>query len=275
MGRFKYESSKGAVIELDGPLSFVGIAEQARSRSWAYDLRMRNIAAVSRPAREAKLSVWATFAQADEMRKAFDSDMFSGEPGFFIVNDEWKQRAFVVAQDVKSAMLGELIAELTIILLDGAWWRLASVPFIPDSGVDPEQYPYLDYDFDFAIDYGRPPLGRSVSTDATNPSPVRITVYGPATNPAITAGSYLYQVNASVPSGGYLVIDGKEKTINLVGSDGSITNEFANGVRGSGEGGGQYIFEPVPTEEITISWNNSFEFEFGWYQEEGEPPWLS
>ena len=273
MRRFEYINSKGKAVQLDGPLVFSGIAEEPRSRVWAYSLGMRDVRNIARPARTATMSITAPFEQADELRKAFDSDVYAGTPGTFVIDGEWKQRGFCLEQKVTS-LLGERVqADLTVALLDGAWWRIAHVPFVPESGSDPETYPWLDYNFDFIYDFKRPPIAHVIDTDASAPSPVRIVIYGPATNPYIIAGENRYAVLASVSAGAYMVIDGKEKTITIVGADGSITDAFSAGVRGSGEGGGEYVFEPIPTGAVPVSWDNSFGFDFGWYQEEGEPPW--
>ena len=273
MRRLEYVSSKGVSVPLDGPDVSVGIAAEPRGRKWAYNIGYRNVRMLSRPARAVKMSITMPYAQADAMRKAFDADVYANTPGEFVIDGDWHQRALVLEQKVGAVHGGRVFADITAALLDGAWWRLVSVPFVPDTGQDPETYTYLDYNFDYEIDYGVPSRVTTVHADATNPSPVRIVVYGPASNPAITAGGNVYEVDVSVPAGGYLLVDGKKKEITLVGADGSVTNAFGDALRGSGEGGGQYIFEPVPTSEININWDNSFGFDFGWYQEEGEPPW--
>lgn len=275
MRRLEYISSKGVHVPLDGPLVSVGIAAEPRSRVWAYDVGNRDVRMIARPARTAKMDVTMPFAEADAMRKAFDADVYANTPGELVIDGEWRQRTLILEQKVGSVFEGRIMATVTAALLDGAWWRIESVPFVPDTGQDPGTYAYLDFEYDFEYDYGVPHRVLTVDTEATNPSPPLIIVYGPATNPAITAGGNLYEVDVTVPNGAHLIIDGKKKTITLVGVDGTETNAFADGLRGSGEGGGQYIFEPVPASEISISWDNSFGFDFGWYQEESDPPWTS
>ena len=133
--------------------------------------------------------------------------------------------------------------------------------------------PYLDYAYDYEYDYYVSSSDTSVETSVLTPSNIKLTIYGAATNPAITIGGNVYQVNTTVPSGGYLTVDGREKTIVLTLANGTTQNAFADGVRGTGAGGGSYIFEPIKSGLQSVSWDGSFGFDLGWYEEEGEPPW--
>lgn len=131
----------------------------------------------------------------------------------------------------------------------------------------------LNYPHDYEYDYVESSSTNTVETSVLTPSNINIIIYGPATNPAITIGGNVYQVNTTVPSGGYLTIDGREKTIVLTLANGTTQNAFAYGLRGTGAGGGSYIFEPIKSGLQSVSWDGSFGFDLGWYEEEGEPPW--
>lgn len=131
---------------------------------------------------------------------------------------------------------------------------------------------YLDYPHDYPHDYQATAMA-DVTPGVLTPSDVYLVVYGPAVNPYIIVGGNRYQVNVSVPAGGYLVADGREKTIMLTLADGTVQNVFSSGVRGSGAGGGSYIFEQIPAGTNEVTYDGSFGFDLGWYEEEGEPPW--
>ena len=143
--------------------------------------------------------------------------------------------------------------------------------FSSESGI--ESGAFLDYAYDYAYDFMAPTADTTIEPSVLTPSDVRIVIYGAANAPYVTVGGNKYQVNVNVPAGGYLVVDGREKTITLVLSDGTKQNAFQYGVRANGQGGGTYIFEPIKGGKQDVQWPGTFAFDLGWYEEEGEPPW--
>ena len=502
----------GQSVQMDGPESFVGIAENLRSREWSYNLGYRDIVSATRPAREIDTTFHADYATADQLRRVADADVMAATPGIFLAQNEWRQRGYILASQPNDIHFGRLSTELKIALLDGAWWRLVSKSFMvedieptyttgtgksvtttnaanaplhalavdgesvqngtptPSNPVDIQvvkpvngtfgisvngtvtsidlqgnvlaslpngakdvltvdsaghyvatinakklvfngsttptlsgssstldnwkigtgtgtkdwkqsagsatnlspantmtnSYPvvsggfsyatgpgvsiwvdgyylrttkdqfadgaavqaylqanpvevwyqlattqtidlgyidmpnvfnnavvsitaevtptitaewqtspdiYLDYPHDYPHDYMRTSYAESITPSVLTPSNVHFVIFGPAVNPYVIVGDNTYQVNVTVPAGGYLTVDGRDKTIVLTLADGTIQNVFSAGVRGSGQGGGNYVFEPVAPGEQSVSWDGSFGFDFGWYEEEGEPPW--
>ena len=261
----------GASVQMDGPSSFVGIAENLRSREWEYDLGYRDLVSATRPAREVDVTFNADYATADDLRRVADADVTARTPGVFVAQKEWRQRGYILASDVNDIHYGRLSTELKIALLDGAWWRLVTRSFMPSgsSGVDT----YLDYPHDYPYDYEKMSYTGGITPSVLTPSDVYLVVYGPAVNPYVIVGGNRYQVNVTVPAGGYLTVDGRKKSILLTLADGTVQNVFSSGVRGSGQGGGSYIFEQIPAGTSEVTYDGSFGFDLGWYEEEGEPPW--
>lgn len=259
----------GQSVQMDGPTSFVGIAENLRSREWEYDLGYRDLVSATRPAREVDVTFYADYATADDLRRVADADVTARTPGIFIAQKEWRQRGYILASKPSDIHYGRLSTELKVALLDGAWWRLVSRSFNPGGGSDSD----LDYPHDYPHDYAGRFADSSIETSVLTPSAVRLVIYGPAENPQVTVGGNTYQVNVTVPSGGYTIIDGREKTIITTLANGTTRNDFAAGVRGTGAGGGEYIFEPIARGEQPVTWDGTFGFDLGWYEEEGEPPW--
>ena len=132
---------------------------------------------------------------------------------------------------------------------------------------------FLDYPHNFSYDFSKIEAAGSIESSVLSPSDVHLVVYGPAVNPYIIVGDNKYQVNVTVPSGGYLTVDGRKKTIVLTLADGTEQNAFSYGVRGGGAGGGTYIFEKIQPGQQEVTYSGSFGFDLGWYEEEGEPPW--
>lgn len=279
MHRLYYVSSTGERISLDGEGAFVGTAPKLRSRVWTYELGWRSASGISRDAREATLDAFLTASAADRLREQADRDMARSAPGRIEVDGEWYQRAYI-AKSETDAVYGRraVKAELTVLLLDGAWRREVSAEFYATETEDPSG---LDYPHDFEYDYGGSTASRSVTVDGLVPADLKLTVYGPVTNPrvAVSQGAFtnVYEVAAEVPGGSRLVVDGSSypKSIQLIGTYGEVEDKFASGLRGEGAGSGSYCFEPLRPGTSSVAWDGSFGFTMTHYQEEGEPPWSS
>lgn len=264
-------ATSSAVIDMDGASVYTqGGAAGIRGRNWARELGYRDLLQANRPAREESLTVFMKPADADLFRKAADADVDARKPGTLVFDGVWKQAAYILESSVKPQYSG-VIANLTVALMDGGWHQVVSKSFMPRGDVP--TYEYLDYPHDFAFDYGPIPDPEEVDTGMFQPAPVRLTVYGPATNPYIVVGGNRYEVNTNVPAGGYLVVDGLKMTIEVVTQNGTVADVFSAGERGSGLGGGSYIFQPLPSGVLPVSWDGSFGFDLGWYDIETEPPW--
>lgn len=256
-------------IRLNGLSAVAGAAFGLRSREWGYDLGYRDLVNAMRPARTVSADLVSNYETANTLRRAADADVAARKPGTFVFRNEWRQRGYIFAAQPKKAKNGWLSTDLTIALLDGAWWRLVVKTFMMDTSGGGD---YLDYPHDYPFDY-QISTSAIITPSVLTPSDVYLVVYGPAVNPYIIVGGNRYQVNVSVPAGGYLVVDGREKTIMLTLADGTVQNVFSSGVRGSGAGGGSYIFEQIPAGTNEVTYDGSFGFDLGWYEEEGEPPW--
>lgn len=272
MDKFEYQPATfGAhVVKMDGPSGFVGTAENVRSRSWAYEIGKRDLLSTSRIPRECEIDFACDYATADALREAADADMMARTPGMFVAQGEWHQRGYITASEPQSIHFGHLRTKLSAVLLDGAWWRLRGISLLPDSSIASNG---LDYPYDFEYDYSPPTTGGAVDTGKLCACVPRLVFYGAVNNPQVTIAGNKYQVNVNVPAGARVEIDGRDKTVKLITGDGTTTDKFADALRGSGEGGGEYIFQPIPAGEHAVTWDGTFGVDVGWYDEVGEPPW--
>ena len=273
MDKFEYVPATfgASTVQMDGPVAFVGTADNVRSRSWNRELGKDNLLSASRTAREVEVEFTTDYAIADGLREAADADVLARTPGTFVAQGEWKQRGYILESQPSSISFGWLSTTLTIALLDGAWWRLRGVSFTPTQNQTPSGG--LDYPYDYPHGYSRPTSGGSVYTGRLVPCKPRIVFYGPVRNPKITIAGNKYQVNANVTTGARIEVDGRDKTVTLITSDGTATDKFSDALRGSGEGGGEYIFQPIPPGDNVITWDGTFGIDVMWYDEVGEPPW--
>lgn len=263
-----------AAIQLDGTLAWAGTAAPLRGRKWDYELTRHGLQSRSRAAREVKVPVTFTSpAAADELRHAADRDVASGSPGELVVDGEWRQRCYVVAFEPDVITRTWLSGELTVALLAGVWVRDRVLSVSPRS--EETGYPWLDLPCDLPADLQGAPPPAVAEGAAASESDVRLVFWGPCTDPYVTVAGNRYAVDATVPEGGRLVVDGHSwpKSITLVGPDGSTQDLFAKGHRGRGEGRGEYCFQRLPAGSHEVAWPGTFGFDLHWYEEEGEPPW--
>lgn len=270
----KYVSSQGTTIELNAYYLSIGAAPALRSNHWSYDVDYRNISGATREAYEISLDCsFADPAKADLLRQVSDYDLENKTPGKIWAGDWW-QRAYITSQDVGKVFHEYHSETLTVVLLDGVWskWHSQIFHVLTDTASND----YLDLPTDVLFDLMPTPGQRSVTNTAATKSPVKITIYGYAINPYITIGGNRYEVDVTIPNGSRLEIDGTvyPKTITLISSMGETSNAFEYGIRGSGEGSGEYVFQPLQPGYQSVIWSGSFMFELEWLEQIGMPPFL-
>jgi len=248
-------ASTGETIPLEGPDIWAQTAEGLRGREWSYTLGYRSLTGVSRTAREAELDL--TYVRCpekvDSTRRLFDADVAAGTPGTFDA-DGWTTRAYVVKAEPQTITSTMVETQLTVVLLDGVWRRETTTHHDPrtDAGSG------LDYPHDYPHDYGGMSILDTVANTSGMPQPIRLTIFGPCVNPYVIIGPNRYEVDATIPAGSRLEIDGTAdaRTVIMISDTGLRTNLFAKAVRGTGRGSGTYIFEPLPPrhEHDQLGW---------------------
>lgn len=275
MRRLSYISGTGAAeVCLDCRSALSGTAEGIRGREWGYSIGYRSITGATRAARKCSLSVtFLDLAVADELRRLADRDVSMSTPGTLAI-DGWSQRAYITAADPSSISRAHMAAELTVVLLDGVWRKGHADSFEPLTAAAGDGE-FLDLPYDLPYDLDVPSTRKYVDIAGWGTAPLRFVVYGPCVNPAVRIDGNWYRVDATVPDGGYLVVDplATPRSVTVIGPDGSVTDAFAKARRGSGLGGGEYIFQPASPGTHEVEWDRSFGFDLTWYEEEGEPPW--
>lgn len=266
-----YTGSTGEVVELDGQLAYVGTGLGIRGRKWSYSLGRRGISGQYQAAREVTLTAdFLDLAECDRARGVFDRDVASGTPGT-LSSGGWSQRAYVVKSEPSDRYHVWVRADITVLLLDGAWSMPHATSFEPASLASDYGKAYT---YGYPYDYGPPAPARSVNVPGIVPSPFRLVIWGRAVQPSIAIGGNVYAFDISVPAGGYLLVDTlHEPVVELVTADGIRTDAFYSARRGGGLGSGTYAFEPIAPGSQLVIWDDSFGFDLTTYQLEGEIPW--
>ena len=271
----KYESSSGTIIELDTYDVSIGTATELRGNYWGYDIDYRSISGVTRQANEITVDCYFSDPeQADLLRNVSDFDVYHKQPGKIWAGDWW-QHAYITSSSVSKVFHDYHNESLTVVLLDGTWNKWHSELFEQDTGSVSSEYLDLPTDAPFDLAISTTPL--SLTNLATIESPVKITIYGYAINPYVIIGDNRYEVDVIIPEGSRLEIDGTTypKTITMISSTGDRINCFGDGVRGTGTGSGEYVFEPLQPGYQSVIRSSSFLFEVEWLEQIGTPPWLS
>ena len=263
----------GAEFDLSSGI-YVGRPGDLFSRKWSYSVGHSSVSAATRGARTAKVKAFfADLEKADAFRRACDRDVSQGEAGTLFV-DGWFQRCLVMESAADKVAERFFSAVLTVVLLDGVWRKGHMVffePLSPNAGYDG----WLDLPYDLPYDLGVPSSRSYIDVGEWGSAPLKLTVYGPCTNPAVRIDGNWYRVDLTVPDGGYLVVDplAVPRSVTLVNADGSTVDAFSKARRGDGLNSGEYIFQPASAGTHEVDWDKSFGFDLTWYEEEGEPPW--
>ncbi|ETY72209.1 hypothetical protein [Bifidobacterium moukalabense] len=268
-------AATGGRIGFEGPVygeTMTGL----RGREWSYSVGGRGLSDIIRKARELTMNVKVNRSETslDLMHTMFDADMHAGTPGRLVCDGEWEAQAWIPKTSIKSISPTMVEAELTIVLHDGQWRRMATTQrFSPLAAVTDET---LDQPYDLPVDLSSPRLVMHVHNPSPTDSEFVCRVFGQATNPQFTVGANLYQLNdVIVPDGGYLTLTAlnDRKSIVLTAPNGDRVDVFSSGMRGSGKGCGTYVFEPIPSGDSVLTWPGDYTLEFDVYEAQGAPPW--
>lgn len=278
MQSLEYVCSTGETIAFDGPL-YAETAPALRGRAWAYTLGVSSLTGVAWQARELTLTVKALDAAAelDRLRMLTDHDIRAHAAdadrcGILRVDGEWECRALIAKAEPQTIGPRVIETQLTVVQLSKWRRRLPTLSFLPVTAVTDAS---LDLPTDLPCDLMGMAQASTLTVQGIDPMPWEMLIYGPATNPHITIAGNTHQIDVTVPSGGYLLVNAVagERTVTLVAANGDRRNAFASAVRGEGEDSGRYVFQPLPAGVSSVSWPNSFGFDLTPIEERSEPPW--
>ena len=276
MHTLTYTSNRaGTVIDLADPEGIMcGQITELRTRTWEFELGYRSLQA-TRPAKTVKVTGLVYGIPAlEKAEELFDADMYAylndaAKPGVITV-DGWSQTCLVVGHepDYTSPLL--VRGDFTVALLDGVWHKPVRQSFSRSTA----RYSRgKDYPYDYRYDYAPTRNVSSIDNQSALPSRMRLTIYGPVSTPSIIIGGNKVIADVSVPSGGYLIIDGtgSPRTAVMVAANGDITNVFDKTHRD--QASNEYAFATLPPGLQQVSWDESFGFDVEYWLEQTGLPW--
>jgi hypothetical protein len=246
-----------------------------RDYSWSYDTINNRISRFYRSMRDRKLplvikcdSDEEAIAVKNRLHELAEADIEAKIPGKIFVGDYYTS-GYITASTKSNYLITKRLCyiELTLTSDDPAWYREQTHAFIQGEvnaigiggGTD---YPY-DYPYDYALSL----KGQKVMCDSVGSSAFRLLIYGEAVNPSVVIGGHVYAINGTIGKGETLLIDSLSKTITLTTTFGNKINWFDK------RGREDYIFEPIPAGQNTVSWLGTFGFDLTVIEKRSEPKW--
>ena len=293
--KIKYVNSRGESIVFGEAGIYVN-ENDLRDWEWDFNTTYGRIRGLQRKRNKRLLPVqiWADnefngVKIKNRLHDVTEVDVVAGTPGRLYVGD-WYLPCFVVKSVKGDYLISKRMLDVTLTLavnsgpwycdevvnfadqgssLSNAYVGMALVGFAKvgdtgDSGAASTSggsYPYGypgAYSFSTYNDY----VVNDCAADAT----WKLTVHGPAANPAVTIGDTVHRLNYRIPAGAYVEIDSRERTI-LLHKDGEVVNLFRYRDKVDD------IFAAVPNGSHFISWNGDYIFSFVLYKERSEPAW--
>ena len=245
-----------------------------RDYSWSYDTINNRISRFYRGITNRKIPLVVYCKSGDEaisvmnrIHELAEADIVAKIPGKIFVGDYYTSG--YITGSVKSNYLIRkkyCKIELTLTSDDPAWFLEHSHPFFPDTANG--FVGGFDYHFDYPYDYALSMNGRKIVCNSVGSSAFKLLIYGEATNPAVVIAGHTYTINGTIAKGETLLIDSLNKTITLTTASGKKINWFDK------RGREEYIFEPLPAGQSTVTWSGAFGFDLTVIEKRSEPKWI-
>ena len=246
-----------------------------RDYSWDYDTINSRISRFYRPITNRKIPRVIYCASDEEavqvknrLLELAETDVEARLPGKIYIG-EYYTNGYITASKKSDYLITKRLCkiELTLTSDDPAWYREQTHPFIPGTGSAIGIGGGTDYPYDYPYDYALSLKGRKIMCDSVGNNGFRLLIYGEATNPSVVIGGHVYAINGTIGKGETLLVDSLTKTITLTTATGSKINWFDK------RGREDYIFEPIPAGQNTVSWLGTFGFDLTVIEKRSEPRW--
>lgn len=246
-----------------------------RDYSWSYDTINNKISRFYRPITSRKIPL-VVLGETDEkaisvknrLMDLAEADIVAKLPGKIFVG-EYYTNGYITASAKGNYLVTKRLCNITLTLTsdDPSWYREQKHVFMPGTGNATAIGGGTDYPYDFPYDYALSLNGRRIVCDSVGSSAFKLLIYGEVSNPTVVIGGHAYAINGTIGAGETLLIDSLAKTITLTTSAGNNVNWFDKRAREN------YIFEPIPAGQNTVSWLGTFGFDLTVIEKRSEPKW--
>jgi hypothetical protein len=275
-----YENSEGTTLDLSG-FPYLLTFTDAYGYAWEVESAAlgNNKSKVQKFKRNSK-QLSASIAISSRYRTDFtrymddffstvEVDVVANKPGKLITeNGEYMQCYIVESENNRINPLMRLNERNVTIMSPYPFWITEATKHFQPIGREEIEGDYLDYPYDYSYDYSYETPGiRTWNLDHYATSEFKMTIYGYCENPRILVNGYPYQIFGTVEENEFLVIDSKNKTVTHYLNNGTTENWFDYRNKENS------VFEPLPSGNLTLTWDGSYGFDILAYLERSEPKW--
>lgn len=274
LDQFMYEDHLGR--------TFVGLKNKVylnysdlRNYSWSYETINNRISRFYRPIKDRKIPLVVhcnSDAEAISVKNRLfeltETDVEARLPGKIYIG-EYYTHGYITSSSKSKYLINDKICtiDLTLTSDDPAWYRELTRTFVSGSSGAIGLNDGTDYPYDYAYDYALSASGRTITCDSIGSNAFKLLIYGTATDPTVIISGHKYTLNGTIGASETVLIDSLAKTITLTTASGKKINWFDKRSRED------YIFEPIPAGQNTISWIGTFGFDLTVIEKRSEPRW--
>ena len=249
---------------------------ELRNYSWNYDTINNRIARFYRGITKRRIPLVVYGNSGDEavsvmnrLHELAEADIEAKSPGKIFAGDYYTM-GYITGSAKSNYLIRRKYCkiDLTFTSDDPVWYRERTYSFYPGTGNEFDTDNGADHPYDYPYDYALSASGSKVMCNTSGASAFKLLIYGEVTNPAVVINNHTYTVNCTVGKGETLLIDSLNKTITLKTAAGKRINQFDN------RGREEYIFEPIPAGQNTVTWSGAFGFDLTVVEKRSEPKWI-
>ena len=249
-------------------------SSQLRNYDWNYDSNFEEITNFRKGVVEKTVEIVICARTEEEgiqkrnrIYEIFDRDVLTQSPGYIELDGYYCNGYFISSE--KSTWLQSkrlLINKVTFATDSPDWYKYTEYKFEEsDSGQTTEGAKRYSYQYDYW--YTNLSSSGQITNVGIQDSDFVLRIYGATTNPLVQIGDHTYQVYVSLSETDRLEINSANKTIQLIKKNGQKENVFWQASKVS------YIFEPIPTGKVQVSWSGNFSFDLILMDKRSEPRW--
>lgn len=272
----KYVNSRGEVLSFGDGRGYYINQSDLHDFEWSYGTASGRISAFS-AASALEHSVPVRIIHPDDTEavrlknrlfEIMEYDVVHNSAGKLWIGD-WYLPCWCMASEKSNYGAKGYLALTLKLVTDRPQWVKESRHILYESAQNGPQSPYLDYPYTYEYDYAPDESRREIITqEGIQPAEFVLTIAGAASYPSMVIGEHEYSVDAEIGAGELLIIDSMEKRVYKRKSNGEEENLFAKRNRES------YIFQPIPSGSVSVTWDGTFAAELILYMQRSEPVWI-
>lgn len=276
MVKVYYENSAGVVIDFASAVYKMHKATDLLNYKWEYTSSefINKIESFEMKYAEKSVTVTIKGKTREEytnallqIGNAFERDVKTLTPGKLHIGEYYLKCYFISAEQsqfdwhrTKCEKTYGLIAE------SGQWIRETEYNM---STMTTEEVltEYLEYPYDYPYDYDSMAVVRKINNKSVVGAEFKMLIYGPCENPGIYIGNHLYQINTTLMTGEYILIDSEDRSVVKIKVDGEKVSCFNDRNRD------YYIFKQIDPGVQTVICNGVFGIKITVLELRSEPEW--